>query len=486
MASEGGTGGSDGGGPLGGKSVEVVEEAQIGPYEAQLIKATDTDALFTWLNDNGYYQDEKARPILQEYVKQEFVFLGLRLQSGKDTGDLKPVALTLGELAPCVPLRLTSIAATPGMPILTFVLGEHRAVPKNHLHAQVNPKALIWPGASNYTEVLGKAIDQASGHAFITEYAGPTGQFALQFYGRNAGSKDSIEAAATLAELTAAYQNHGYPQDGVWTALLMKHVPMPEGLMGWAYGCPFDEELGKYSCVDSPDQNWVTPEAEFYGSLDYWSRLDGLELTIDLEGLRADIQSQVVAPLKRVQALFDKTKVLTRLYTSLDPEEMTKDPIFAFNPDLPLVPRAGNAEVSVSLHNGFQCGMTGRATVAYPDGTSHVFACDNFCQQATWGPVLDAEPLKLAEVLDEQGDGLPVHTDDVGRVDMQLTLAQVGQASLPDGFEVKPPAEAKRVTLDPGLASSGCTAAFGTTGSAPVGLLAFFMLAIVALRRRVS
>ena len=32
--------------------------------------------------------------------------------------DIKPIALTMSEQAPCVPLKLTSIAATPEMPIL--------------------------------------------------------------------------------------------------------------------------------------------------------------------------------------------------------------------------------------------------------------------------------------------------------------------------------------------------------------------------------
>ena len=66
----------------------------------------------------------KAEPLLDEYVGKGFTFLGIKLQNGQDSGDIKPIALTMSEQAPCVPLKLTSIAATPEMPILVWVLGE--------------------------------------------------------------------------------------------------------------------------------------------------------------------------------------------------------------------------------------------------------------------------------------------------------------------------------------------------------------------------
>ena len=87
--------------------VMVLEEAKVGPYDAQLIEATSSEALYDWLNDNGYLQDEAARPLLSHYVGQGYVFVGIRLQSGKRTDALRPLSLTLGEQAPCVPLRLT-------------------------------------------------------------------------------------------------------------------------------------------------------------------------------------------------------------------------------------------------------------------------------------------------------------------------------------------------------------------------------------------
>ena len=112
-------------------SVFVLQEATVGPYDARVIEAKDAGALFDWLEANGYSQDESARPILEQYALRGYVFLALRLKNDKDVGDLRPIALRLAEDSPCVPLRLTAIAATPNMPILAFVLGPSRAVPKN-------------------------------------------------------------------------------------------------------------------------------------------------------------------------------------------------------------------------------------------------------------------------------------------------------------------------------------------------------------------
>ncbi len=80
----------------------------------------------------------KSEPLLDEYVQKGFKFLGIKLQNGQDSGDIKPIALTMSEQAPCVPLKLTPIAATPEMPILVWVLGEGRAVPTNFIHAVAN------------------------------------------------------------------------------------------------------------------------------------------------------------------------------------------------------------------------------------------------------------------------------------------------------------------------------------------------------------
>jgi len=52
----------------------------------------------------------------------------------------------------------------------------------------------------------------------------------------------------------------------------------------------------------------------------------------------------VVEPVKRVQQLIDAHPQITRLYTTLSADEMTLDPLFGFNRDLPQVSNVHTAE----------------------------------------------------------------------------------------------------------------------------------------------
>ena len=477
--------------------VKVLQEAAVGPYKAQIIQATNADALYDWLNENGYLQDEKARPVLTDYVNKEYVFLGLRLQNGKAAGDLRPVALTLGELAPCVPLRLTGIAASPDMPILVFVLGEHRAIPKNHLHARINPQALSWPGASNYAMVVGEAIDQADGHAFVTDYAGPTSSFASRFASASQKEHASLKAAETLDDILAAYDGLGFSRDATFSALLMDAVPMPEGLRGYPYHNCFydpyyeDQEMPPWAgCED--DASHVTTEAEFYSYLDWWLAQDGVVVELDDDELRQRLIAEVAEPLSRIQALFDETKVVTRMYTSLDPEEMTRDPIFSFNPDLPMIDRT-NVLKTVTMNEGPEGCGDGSVTATYPNGKVHVFDCNGWCSMATLGPVPGVAPLAVAEVLEESGQARPVHPNDVKYVSQMLALAEQEGPSLPEGFvfDAPDPDISPRVTgavhkrAGATRSSGGCSSASGATGTGAAGLaLAMFALVFLVRTRR--
>jgi hypothetical protein len=52
----------------------------------------------------------------------------------------------------------------------------------------------------------------------------------------------------------------------------------------------------------------------------------------------------VIEPMRRVQDLIDAHPTLTRMYTTLSAEEMTLDPIFAFNADAPDVSNVHTAD----------------------------------------------------------------------------------------------------------------------------------------------
>src|SRR5690606_29533556 len=92
----------------------------------------------------------------------------------QSTGDLQPVVVKYQSQLPQIPIVLTSVAADPDMPVLVWVLGEHRAIPRNFFHTHVNDALIDWfRDGANYIEVVTAAVDEADGHhSFITEYAG--------------------------------------------------------------------------------------------------------------------------------------------------------------------------------------------------------------------------------------------------------------------------------------------------------------------------
>jgi hypothetical protein len=91
-----------------------------------------------------------------------------------------------------------------------------------------------------------------------------------------------------------------------------------------------------------------------------------------------DLQDRVVTPTLAAGAMFDAHPYLTRLYTTLSPEDMNKDPVFSYNPGLKDWPNVH--EGTLTYHCGFfgDHGISATAAtlrtetgwvVEYPNGT---------------------------------------------------------------------------------------------------------------------
>lgn len=466
--------------------VVILEEAKVGPYDAQLLEATSSDGLYNWLNTNGYYQDPAAKPLLAYYLSLGYKFVGIRLQADKEVDDLQPLSLRLGENAPCVPLRLTSIAAAADMPILVWVAGNARAVPKNFIHAEVNPQALAWPSASNYAEMVTAAIDMAVGRAWVTEFSG-TSQFLDGQFSQTANS--NLDAAADLKTLLEQSQ-FTLGNYAKYVDVLRDEVPKPSTLRGYPYECNF--------CSDNDD--YIPSDDEFYSSIVYYASLpDSPVVAIDLDRLKARLIAEIVEPEAGIREIFERTTHLTRFFTTIDPENMSKDPIFAFNPALPDVSRVHNVN-NVVYGNGKDCSAA--AVVAnYDDGSTYTYTCaigeDCWNNALTASAVPGASPLKNVQVLDETGEPVNFDVSQAPEVDSFLDNAVAGVPSLTDTEKesLKPPVvEAPPGATPPGTpatvpnltpaAAGGCQ---GSGGPAPPMLpaaAALFLLGLWSTRRR--
>jgi hypothetical protein len=435
----------------GGGSVTVLQEAAVGPYDAQLIEAESGSQLFEWLNEQGYYQDPKSEPLLDEYVSKGFKFLGIKLQNGQDSGDIKPIALTMSEQAPCVPLKLTSIAATPEMPILVWVLGEGRAVPKNFIHAVVNDQAISYPGALNYVDVVTAAVDTVEGRAWVTEYAQPAGTNFNQAFITDAGRDYSkVQAAVSVSNALNELSSLGFS----WTNpdvedVLRDVLTKPEGLTGYPFGdCYWN---GGWGDLCDPEETHKTTDDEFYAALTYWFGVaevaDHFATNVDLALLKTRLYEDVIQVAMGIQDLFDKEGVtLTRFFTTQDADEMTRDPIFSFNPDLPMVSNDRTAELEVWRDE--DCEPWG--IMQYPDGSQYTFDCNETdCFFGGFiGPVPGAPALKYAEILEETGLPRVFDPAQAPQVDEVLDQTTADSATLPDHFVLEEQTDVQDPTTD--------------------------------------
>ncbi len=403
--------GAGGGGPgeAGGGGVVVLEEKEVGPYDVAVVSSDDASALIEWLNDNNFDQPEESTPIIEHYVAQGMLFVAMKLNKDSDVGDLQPVTLLFESDEPCVPLVLTRIAAMPDMPVLVWIFSQDRAVPANWFEVQLNEAKLDWfTNAGNYDEVVSAAVDEAAGHAFVTEYA-QTVDVTGWFFTEGQWDTEALAQFGNPAQFLDEALWMGLPRDAQMQALIREYIPMPAGL---------PEE-----CQDeSAFYNW---NKEYCFSLmpDDWS--------FDAVGFAADIEERVVEPLRDAQKMADHFDYLTRLYTTVSAEEMTRDPMFAFNPDLPDVSNVHYADaVGICSEDGSEIL---EVTITLANGESFVVQGPIDVWGWGWGgggdsadytdPVPEQPAASAIQILGSSGPPQSVAPEDVEEAEQSFALA---------------------------------------------------------------
>ncbi len=321
---------------------EVVAHGTAGAYEYVVLEGMSSADIMQWLVDHDYAADAEAQPILQSYVEENFLFVAFRLRGGASVDEIHPVVLRWEGTEPCVPIRLTRIAAVEDMAIRVFFLGDERFVPSNYRHVELNALRLDWPNlGANYVEALTLAVDGegAEGHAFVTEYAGTpevvdlTSVLDLRWDSGRFVDIDAVDvvdelAAQRLLSCSPEFCTAEHPLVG---ALLADFLPTPAGV----------------------------PEGMFWASLE--EMLD--DATIEAFSgpeFAAALEERIVGPAERAVDLVDGARVLTRMVTTISPAEMTADPLFHAVDGLP--------EVSNVLTAEYEPGCDDPQRLVLPDG----------------------------------------------------------------------------------------------------------------------
>lgn len=258
-------------------------------------------AAVMWLQQNGYDVPGGAPALLGPYLADGLYLLALKLQKGADTGSIRPIVLTYDASKPMIPIKLTAVAASDDMGVMTWILGDARAVPANYNALELNEARIDWfTSASNYNAVVTQAADDAGGQGFVTEMAGSTttlkdtiwSQSMQAAWERASQEPDSLQAYALV---TSSFSG----ADGL-NDVVAKHATFADGI--------------------TPDQIKQCPPCYSPTAVD--------------SGFLQAVEENVIKPLRVVQDLIDAHPQVTRLYTTMSANEMTVDPLFTFNPDL--------------------------------------------------------------------------------------------------------------------------------------------------------
>jgi MYXO-CTERM domain-containing protein len=321
---DGGAPPSDGGGG-GGGGVVVVASAQVGPYDQVTLQAQSAEALLTWLNDNGYQLPETVGAALAPYVADGAYFVALKLQNDSDAGDIAPVKLRYAASGAMIPLVLTAIAATPDMRLQPYVFTTGaRAVPDNYLHVKINEAAVDWLSyGANYDAVVTRAANEAGGQAFATDYAGSTEFLAGALYAPGRFDLARLADLSDPAQFVNELLMQGFPRSTAVQNLIREFIPMPQAAIDAGI-----EESWFYNCLDC--------YPEYVALVDF-----------DAAAFTAALDELIVTPLRQSQAMIDRFSYVTRMTSSMSPDEMTVDPMFVLNRDMGEVSNLHRAELVV-------------------------------------------------------------------------------------------------------------------------------------------
>jgi MYXO-CTERM domain-containing protein len=347
----GGNGGSSGAADAGANGgVSVAFRGDVGPYDASVIKSTDRNdprPLIDWLNENQYYVSPEATQLIADYVAQDKYFVAIRLRSGSGVKEIQPLVMRFIGPGPCVPLRLTSIAAIRDLKVNLWVLAADRVVPDNYFEIEINQARLDWfNGGQNYDELVKEAADQAGGNAFVTEYVGPTSMLATKLYQPGRYNVDLIRTAATPPDAMEQLIRQGFSANSTLLNVLRVHIPVPAVVT----------------------QMGITEQA-FYNNLrSYWQQYRTAFAPFDPQAFATELEAKLITPLRKAQELIDAHNKLTRLSTFISPEEMLVDPTFVMNASLPDVPAQRAAEASLVCGDRQFSACDAPVRLAVPDG----------------------------------------------------------------------------------------------------------------------
>jgi hypothetical protein len=166
--------------------VTVTKREVVGPYETVQLQATNPEALNQWLAANKFSIPEDVKPVVAQYVRENFNFLALKLRPSASVQSMRPVRVTSKGPSIVLPLRMVAAGAGASVGITLFTMAEGRYEPQNFPFFQIAAEDVSWDwtgtapttgpatssttdGQSNFRDVRKSKSDAFGGRAWEVE-----------------------------------------------------------------------------------------------------------------------------------------------------------------------------------------------------------------------------------------------------------------------------------------------------------------------------
>lgn len=154
--------------------VTVIDRQVIGSYETVVFSSDSATAAVAWLNQEGFIVNDTMAPFMQPYADTGHWFVASKLVPGADVSEIRPLRMRFRSDKPVIPLKLTAVATEPHLTVTAYIYGDSpfRAEGRPRVDIDAARISRDPAGRINYPMVLARAIDEAGGDGFVTEYLG--------------------------------------------------------------------------------------------------------------------------------------------------------------------------------------------------------------------------------------------------------------------------------------------------------------------------
>jgi len=168
----------------GGEDVNVEALYIVGEFEIVILSATQSNTLFTWLNDNGYQVPGQSQDLLQEYIDGGSYFLAAKVSAEANiaSGDtLSPLQFAYTADAFQIPIRIGTLNAKEAQDLVIYAVSPYqngRVGIANSVYKEFSIEdECMWDAVDGqsfgeyYAEQFTDAYEETENGAWTIEYA---------------------------------------------------------------------------------------------------------------------------------------------------------------------------------------------------------------------------------------------------------------------------------------------------------------------------